>query len=195
MGKSALAIHLAHELAGQFPDGVLYVNLRGAEDQRCSPLEVLVQFLHALGVASEQIPSDLHTAVAWYRSVLAARRMLVVLDRAAVACYEQSLAICRELEDRHGESITLESLGSLHRERRRDQQAIACFERALAICHNVGDRYHEARVLRELGLTVAAASGADAAHPHWKAALDILESLGAPEAADLRWLLNDHPMA
>jgi hypothetical protein len=70
--------------------------------------------------------------------------------------------------------------------------SIACFERALAICHHVGDRYHEARVLRGLGLTAAAVNGADAAHPYWKAALDILKRLNAPEATNLERLLN-HP--
>jgi DNA-binding SARP family transcriptional activator/tetratricopeptide (TPR) repeat protein len=111
-------------------------------------------------------------------------------DQAAVACYEQSLAICRELGDPRGESITLDGLGSLHRERGRDQEAMACFERALAICQHVGDHYHEARALRGLGLTVAAVHGADAAHPYWKAALDILERLGAPEARNLELLLT-----
>jgi DNA-binding SARP family transcriptional activator len=91
IGKSALAVHLAHELAPRFPDGVLYVNLRGAEPQRLVPLEVLAQFLRALGLDSERIPADLDEATGAYRSLLAGRRILVVLDNAADAAQVRPL--------------------------------------------------------------------------------------------------------
>ncbi|MGH8929851.1 MAG: tetratricopeptide repeat protein [Egibacteraceae bacterium] len=85
IGKSALAIHLAHELAPRFDDGVLYANLRGAEPQRLAPIQVLGQFLRALGVPDGDIPADLQTASALYRTLLAGKRVLVVLDNAADA--------------------------------------------------------------------------------------------------------------
>jgi tetratricopeptide (TPR) repeat protein len=85
IGKSALAIHLAHELAADFPDGQLYMNLRGAEARPLTPLQVLDQFLRALGVPADEPPTDLDAAVARYRTLLAGRRMLVLLDNAADA--------------------------------------------------------------------------------------------------------------
>jgi tetratricopeptide (TPR) repeat protein len=85
IGKSALAIHLAHEVAPAFPDGQLYANLRGAERQGLDPAVVLGQFLHALRLPDEDIPTELDEQVARYRTLLASRRMLVVLDNAADA--------------------------------------------------------------------------------------------------------------
>jgi tetratricopeptide (TPR) repeat protein len=85
IGKSALAIHLAHQLAHEFPDGQLYVNLRGAEPERLTPPVVLSQFLRALGLPDDDVPTDLDEQVARYRTLLAARRVLVVLDNAADA--------------------------------------------------------------------------------------------------------------
>lgn len=85
VGKSALAIHLAHELARRFPDGQLYANLRGGEraGERLTPVQVLGQFLRALGRPAEALSPDLVDLVAEYRTELAGRRMLVVLDNAA----------------------------------------------------------------------------------------------------------------
>ncbi|MGH3921547.1 MAG: BTAD domain-containing putative transcriptional regulator, partial [Pseudonocardiaceae bacterium] len=83
VGKSALAIHVAHRLRSRFPDGALYVNLRDTEAQALDPLKVIVIFLLGLGVARVQIPDDLGGCVALYRAELANRRMLVVLDNAA----------------------------------------------------------------------------------------------------------------
>ena len=83
VGKTALAIHVAHQLRGRFPDGQLYVNLRGAEQQPLKPPVVLAQFLRALGVDGATIPRGLDERQALYRTQLAGRRVLVVLDNAA----------------------------------------------------------------------------------------------------------------
>jgi DNA-binding SARP family transcriptional activator/tetratricopeptide (TPR) repeat protein len=91
VGKSALAVHLAHGLAAGFPDGVLYVNLRGTALERLPPLEVLGQFLRALGASDEEVPGDLDAATARTRSLLAGRRLLVVLDNAADAAQVRPL--------------------------------------------------------------------------------------------------------
>jgi tetratricopeptide (TPR) repeat protein len=91
IGKSALAIHLAHQLAPAFPDGQLYVNLRGTERQRLAPAVVLGQFLHALRLPDEDIPTELDEQVARYRTLLASRRILVVLDNAADAAQVRPL--------------------------------------------------------------------------------------------------------
>jgi DNA-binding SARP family transcriptional activator len=83
VGKTALAVRVAHGLRPRFPDGQLYVNLRGAEAQALDPAEVLAGFLRALGIEGAHIPEGLEERVRLYRSRLADRRVLVVLDNAA----------------------------------------------------------------------------------------------------------------
>lgn len=83
VGKTALAVHWAHRVRDRFGDGQLYVNLRGyAAGEPVRPIDALARFLHALGVPAEQVPTDVEEAAALYRSVLADRRMLVLLDNA-----------------------------------------------------------------------------------------------------------------
>jgi tetratricopeptide (TPR) repeat protein len=83
VGKTALAVHAAYQLQGQFPDGQLYVNLRGAERQALQPAEVLAQLLRALGIPSTLIPEDVDERAGLYRRRLTRRRVLIVLDNAA----------------------------------------------------------------------------------------------------------------
>jgi DNA-binding SARP family transcriptional activator len=82
IGKTALAVHWAHQVADQFPDGQLYVNLRGFEPSGAAmpPTEAIHRFVEALGVSAEAMPADLDARAALYRSLLAERRVLVVLD-------------------------------------------------------------------------------------------------------------------
>ncbi|HEU5471450.1 MAG TPA: BTAD domain-containing putative transcriptional regulator [Actinophytocola sp.] len=86
VGKTALAVHWAHRVRDRFPDGQLYVNLRGyASDSPVRPLEALTRFLHALGLPSERVPVDEEEAVGLYRTHLADRRALILLDNASGA--------------------------------------------------------------------------------------------------------------
>ena len=83
MGKTALAIRWSWRVVARFPDGQLFVNLRGySPGPPLHPLSALTQFLRSLGVPPDQLPLDVDEAAALYRSVLADRRVLVVLDDA-----------------------------------------------------------------------------------------------------------------
>ena len=84
VGKTALAVRWAHRVRGRFPDGQLYVNLRGYDpDVPVSAGDALAGFLRALGMPGQQIPLDVEERAGAYRSLLAGRRMLVVLDNAS----------------------------------------------------------------------------------------------------------------
>jgi DNA-binding SARP family transcriptional activator len=84
VGKTALAIHWAYRAAGRFPDGQLHVNLRGYDPARpVTAADALAGFLRALGVPGPDIPPGEDQRAARYRSLLAGKRMLVVLDNAA----------------------------------------------------------------------------------------------------------------
>ncbi len=83
IGKTALAVQWAHQVAGQFPDGQLYVNLRGYDSGQPVPAaDALARFLRALGMPGRQIPPDAEDRATAFRSLLAGRRMLIVLDNA-----------------------------------------------------------------------------------------------------------------
>ncbi|MEU4740656.1 BTAD domain-containing putative transcriptional regulator [Actinosynnema sp. NPDC023658] len=84
IGKSELAVTWGHRRAEQFPDGLLFASLNGFAPDRgpVQPAEVLARFLLALGVPADGLPRDLDDRVGLYRSVLAKRRVLVVLDDA-----------------------------------------------------------------------------------------------------------------
>jgi DNA-binding SARP family transcriptional activator/Tfp pilus assembly protein PilF len=84
VGKTALALRWAHQVASRFPDGQLYVNLRGYDAGQPMPAaDALAGFLRSLGVPGQRVPADTDERAARYRSLLASRRMLVLLDNAS----------------------------------------------------------------------------------------------------------------
>jgi tetratricopeptide (TPR) repeat protein len=103
VGKTALAVHVAHQLLSQFPDGHLYADLRGytAGQEPAEPGEVLQVFLRRLGVPAEEVPADLEERSGLLRQVLAGRRVLMVLDNA------RTEAQVRPLLPGAGESLVL----------------------------------------------------------------------------------------
>ena len=84
VGKTALAVHWGHQCRSHFPDGQLYVNLRGFDPAGTAmrPSEAITHLLGALGVPPEEIPDGLEDQAALYRSRTANRRVLIVLDNA-----------------------------------------------------------------------------------------------------------------
>ncbi|MEV7319436.1 BTAD domain-containing putative transcriptional regulator [Streptomyces sp. NPDC093970] len=91
VGKTTLAVHVAHRARSAFPDGQLYVDLQGAGPRAAEPATVLGSFLRALGTADSAIPDSLEERSALYRSVLDGRRVLVLLDNAKDAAQVRPL--------------------------------------------------------------------------------------------------------
>jgi len=82
LGKTTLAVHAAHQVSAQFPDGQLYVDLLGASGQPAAPGEVLARFLRDLGIEGDKVPARDDERAALYRTTLTGRRMLILLDNA-----------------------------------------------------------------------------------------------------------------
>ncbi|MFG1947801.1 BTAD domain-containing putative transcriptional regulator [Nonomuraea sp. NPDC048826] len=84
IGKSALAVHLAHAVADRYTDGVLYIDLHGSTDglRPLSPLEALGRLLRSLGLDGSAVPTAVDEAAARYRSLTSARNVLIILDNA-----------------------------------------------------------------------------------------------------------------
>ena len=84
VGKTTLAVRWAHQVADRFPDGQLYVNLRGFDPAGppVSPAQAILGFLEALSVPAGPLPASLDAQAGLYRSLLAGRRMLILIDNA-----------------------------------------------------------------------------------------------------------------
>jgi hypothetical protein len=82
LGKTTLAVHAAHQIRDQFPDGQLYVDLLGATGQPLPPGDVLARFLRDLGVEGDRVPAGDEERAALYRTRLTGRRVLILLDNA-----------------------------------------------------------------------------------------------------------------
>ncbi|WP_026411410.1 AfsR/SARP family transcriptional regulator [Actinomadura oligospora] len=91
VGKTSLAIRAAHEVKGLFPGGQLYIDLRGADGRPVDPGEALDQFLRRLGVPEADIPGSLDNRAALYRTLLAERPMLVLLDNVRDHAHAEAL--------------------------------------------------------------------------------------------------------
>ncbi|HEY3607052.1 MAG TPA: tetratricopeptide repeat protein [Pseudonocardiaceae bacterium] len=91
IGKTALAVHVGHRVAGEFPDGQLFANLLGASQAPATWADILAGFLRSLGVPAAEIPADATGRSALFRSLTAGRRLLIVLDDVAGAAQVRPL--------------------------------------------------------------------------------------------------------
>jgi tetratricopeptide (TPR) repeat protein len=183
VGKSALAVHVAHRLAAEFPDGQLYVSLRGARPQPLDPGEVLAWLLRALGVDGAAIPAGVEERVALYRSRLAGRRVLVVLDDAGSEAQVRPLLpgspTCAVLVTSRGRLAGLEGARLLDLDVLDPQQAVALLGRIVGSGRVAAEPMAAAALARLCGylpLALRIAGSRLAARPHWRLA-DLVDRL------------------
>ncbi|WP_345559850.1 AfsR/SARP family transcriptional regulator [Nonomuraea rosea] len=135
VGKSALAVHVAHALAGRFRDGVIYVDLNGATPglQPLAVLDALGHLLRSLGLDGSAVPAGLEEAIARYRSLTAASNLLVILDNAVGAHQVRPLipagAGCRTVITSRDALTALDNARHLHLAGLGDRDAVMLLAR------------------------------------------------------------------
>ena len=133
LGKTTLAIHAAHEVSAQFPDGQLYVDLLGASAQAANPGEVLARFLRDLGVDGDKVPARDDERGALYRTTLTGRRVLILLDNAKDAAQVRPLlpgsSSCAVLVTTRNRTPDLASTRFVDLNVLEDDEALAMFSR------------------------------------------------------------------
>lgn len=193
VGKTAFAVHAAHGLADRYPDGELFLDLRGHSPTGC-PVEAsdaLGRVLRALGIPGEQIPEETDDRAALYRSRLAGRRMLVLLDNAAAEAQVRPLlpgaAECLVLVTSRRRLVGLDatrtvSLGALPL-----PEAMALFARAAGdrVGAEAGESLREVvELCGRLPLAIRVAAARFTAHPTWTVG-HLLDRLRAAHEAGL----------
>ncbi|MEJ3747930.1 tetratricopeptide repeat protein [Actinomycetes bacterium KLBMP 9797] len=205
VGKTALAVHWAHRVADRFPDGQLYVNLRGYDPEHPMPAaDALARFLAALGVPEREIPPELDERAARYRSELAGRRLLVLLDNASTVEQVRPLlpgrsssAVLVTSRDSLGGLVAVDGAHRLHLDLLPPAEAYDLLRRLIgprvdaepAAAAMLADRCARLplalRVAAELAAARGAASLADLAEElaERQRRLDVLDAGGDPRAA------------
>jgi DNA-binding SARP family transcriptional activator len=178
VGKTALAVRVAHRLRPRFADGQLYVNLRGAEAQALDPTDVLAGFLRALGLDPGMIAEGLEERVRQYRSRLADRRVLVVLDNAASEAQVRPLLPashgCAALVTSRARLGGLEAAHLLTLEELEADQAVELLAKLAGPERVAAEAEAASAIVRLCGwlpLAVRIAGARLASRPHWRLAL------------------------
>jgi DNA-binding SARP family transcriptional activator len=178
-GKSGLATRWSVRAAGHFPDGQLFADLRGYDEQHepVSARDVLSRFLRSLGVPGEQIPTDLEERIALYRSLLADRRVLIVLDNARTYAQVRPLlpgggrcCVLVTTRDQMEDLVTWPSQTRVHLGLLSPEEAVALVtaivgEQRIAVARDDAGRLVELCDRLPLALRIAAARLAS--KPHW----------------------------
>ncbi|MGW2182849.1 BTAD domain-containing putative transcriptional regulator [Streptomyces sp. NPDC001732] len=174
-GKSTLAVHVAHRLTAQFPDGCLYAELRSGE-RPVSPSIVLERFLRTLGVAGLILPKTLEERAELFRNLVSGRRILIVLDDAMTVRQVSALlpgtADCAVLVTSRCRLTALPSAGQLEIDTLDEQGAVELLTRFIGP-ERVSDRESVAELARLCGrlpLALRICAARLAARPHWTVA-------------------------
>jgi tetratricopeptide (TPR) repeat protein/transcriptional regulator with XRE-family HTH domain len=177
VGKTALAVHVAHRVRTRFPHGQLYVDLRGAGTSPADPKDVLGRFLRALGVDATAIPQGSDERAELYRSLLADRRVLVVLDNAAAEPQVIPLLpgspTCGVLVTSRAPLTGLAGIRRLQLDVLQDEQAVELLGRIVGperVAAEAAAAAELARLCGYLPLALRVAGARLAARPHWRLA-------------------------
>lgn len=175
VGKTALAVECARRVRDRYPDGLLFVDLRGAGPAPADPTSVLAQFLRSLGVEGEAVPETLDERASLFRAIVADRRVLVVLDNAAderqvrplvpggsgCAVVVTSRSPLSGLEGAHRVALDVLDTGT----------AVDLMARVIGadrMAAEVGTAAEIARLCGHLPLAVRVAAAKLAGRPHWR---------------------------
>lgn len=177
LGKTTLAVHAAHQVSAQFPDGQLYVDLLGASVQPAAPGEVLARFLRDLGVSGDKLPTRDDERAALYRTTLTGRRVLIVLDNAKDAAQVRPLlpgtASCAVLVTTRNRTPDLASIRYVDLNVLEDPEALELFSRIVGEERAVAEPDATAEILvacAGLPLAVRICAARLAARRNWQIA-------------------------
>lgn len=177
VGKTALAVHVAQQARPAFPDGQLYVNLRGAEAQALDASAVLARFLQALGVPPGVVPPEQEERAGTFRSLLADRRVLVVLDNAGSEAQVRPLlpagSGCAVLVTSRRRLAGLEGARRVDLDVLDEDEALTLLARVAGADRVDGDPASAAAIVGYCGrlpLAVRIAGAKLAVHPDWSGA-------------------------
>lgn len=198
MGKTALAVHAAHAVAAHFPDGQLYLSMRGSSAEPVTPGDALARFLRDLGNDPAAIPTDEGERAARYRSMMASQRMLLVLDDVRDAAQVRQLlpgtGDCAVLVTSRNSLQDLESARLLELDVLTDADAAALFARLVTPSRAAGEPAAVSEVLAACGglpLALRIAAARLAARLGWSIAMlaarlgDARKRLDELQAGDL----------
>ena len=174
IGKTTLAVHVAHQLRQHFPDGQLFVNLQGVQQRPLDSGGVLAQFLRALGIDGSTIPDGVDERVRLYRGVVADRRLLVVLDNGANEAQVRPLlptgAKCATLVTSRWPLGGLDSARTVRLDSLTQAQAVTLLEKIVGperVAPQVTHAHQIARLCGLLPLAVRIAGAKLSTKPHW----------------------------
>ena len=177
LGKTALAVHAAHQVRDLFPDGQLYANLSGTSGEPAAPGEVLARFLRDLGVNGDKIPLGDEERAALYRTRLTRRRVLILLDDAKDAAQVRPLlpgsAACAVLVTTRSRTPYLVSTGVVDLNTLPEPEVLELFSRIVGDARPAAEPEATAEILRAcagLPLAVRVCGSRLATRRHWRIA-------------------------
>jgi tetratricopeptide (TPR) repeat protein len=175
-GKTALAVHVGHRAAELFPDGRLFLDLRASDSSPVQTHDALLRLLRALGVDSDALPSNTEDLVALYRTQIAGRRVLLILDNAVGEAHLRPLlppspGSCVLITSRR-RLVALEGATHLDLAALPDEEALALLGRVAGAGRTAAEPDGGAEIVALCGrlpLAVRIAGARLAARPHWTA--------------------------